>query len=140
MEWVAGSSVRYEWDERRSRLRLSGTARTTPEHYGCVPGALSPGDGDLLDVYVLRELPVQPGDRHSVRLIGVLLRSDGDHKLLAVRHSNQLITSYDQLSQERLDAVRLMVRRRHTVIGWAGPDTAYQVLAEARRVWALCHS
>src|SRR5206468_3750983 len=79
VEWPARTAERHEWIEASGELIHVATDKfPPPEHYGCVPGAISPGDDELLDVLLLDEGPRGPGERVQARLIGVLRRSDGD--------------------------------------------------------------
>ncbi len=141
VEWIAGDDVRHEWDEQTGGLRrLERQDKSAPpEHYGCIPGALAPADGELLDVLLLREAACRPGDRLHVRLIGVLRRSDGDSKLVAMDPRRAGISDIRDLPAERLDAMWRWFTRRHVLLGWSGPDIAAELLEDARRCWVIAH-
>ncbi len=140
VEWPALTPQRYEWDEctdrvvpveREDKLR-------PPEHYGCVPRAVSAADGELLDVLLLRtDRPYRPGEHVVARLIGVLRRSDGDHKLVVVDPRRSALTDIAQVEEERRAAMWRWFRRRHVLLRWDGPEAARAVLEDARRVWLL---
>lgn len=139
VEWVAGDPQRYEWDERAGVVRPVEDGRTPPEHYGCVPGAAA-ADGELLDVFLLHDgTPRRPGDPVRARLVGVLRRSDGDHKLLAVDPAQCTFTQVTEIDAERLRAMWRWIRRQQTVMGWWGPAEAHELLAAARRDWRGRH-
>jgi inorganic pyrophosphatase len=138
IEWVVGDPQRYEWDEAADTLRPADDERVPPEHYGCVPGALNPADGELLDVLLLRDIERRPGERVDVRLIGMLRRADGDHKLLAVDRRYHQLTDVSEVDPTRLQAIWGWFRRQHVLLGWEGPAEAYATLANARHYWMEC--
>lgn len=138
VEWAAGEPERFEWDEASGGMRSAGVQprHPPPEHYGCIPGALCAGDGELLDVLLLRDhVPRRPGDRVKARVIGVLRRGDGDHKLLAVDPAHSSLTDVSQVPAERLGGMWRWFWRRQVLLGWFGPDAAREVLEESRRAW-----
>jgi inorganic pyrophosphatase len=142
IEWVAGDAQRYEWDEPTDALRpvVDDRGASPPEHYGCVPRALCPGDNELLDVLLLRdEQPRRPGDRVPARIVGVLRRGDGDHKLVAVDPNRSPVTDITQIEIARLTAMWRWFHRRHLLLGWFGPAEAAAVLDEARQAWQAAH-
>ncbi len=133
VEWIAGDPHRYEWDDAAGVLRPSEHGRVPPEHYGCVPRTRS-ADGEALDVLLLQDGATRrPGDRVRARLVGVLRREDGDHKLLAVDPARLAVADVAEIDAERLGRMWRWFRRQHVLIGWFGPAEAYSVLAEARR-------
>ncbi len=139
VEWVAGDDVRHEWDERTGVLRRlhRQDKSAPPEHYGCIPGALAPADGELLDVLLLRDVPRRPGERVAVRLIGVLRRSDGDSKLVAIDPAQGDLGDVHALDVARREAMWRWFSRQHVLLGWAGPEVAQTLLDDARRCWLL---
>ncbi len=56
--------------------------RGFPGHYGWISGTGTP-PGLHYDVFVLDELPAQPGDTREGFILGLFLRADGDHKFVA---------------------------------------------------------
>ena len=137
VEWVSGDPQRYEWDEATETVvPVEDEYRVSPpEHYGCIRRTLS-GDGELLDVLLLRDSAARsPGHTVRARLVGVLRRADGDHKLLAVDPENYVVTHVSAIEAERLRAMWRWFRRRHVLLGWFGPEEARSILAESRRRW-----
>jgi inorganic pyrophosphatase len=138
VEWPAHTPERYEWIEGTGELvHVSTDKYPPPEHYGCVPGAISPGDNELLDVLLLDDGPRRPSERLQARLIGVLRRSDGDHKLITVDAARSGLTDLSQIAPERLATIWAWFHRRHVLLGWSGAENARTVLDDARRVWQL---
>lgn len=137
IEWPARTPDRYEWFAATGSIGLVHASKSPPpEHYGCVPSALSPGDGELLDVFLLDAGARSPGDRLRARLIGVLIRSDGDHKLLAVDPTTSGTSHVAEVPAERIEAIWAWMRR-HVRLTAAGPDQARVVCEDARRAWHL---
>jgi inorganic pyrophosphatase len=140
VEWPALTPQRYEWDEGTDRVVPVEREEKLrpPEHYGCVPRALTAADGELLDVLLLRnDRPYRPGEHVAARLIGVLRRSDGDNKLVVVDPRRSALTDIAQVEEERRAAMWRWFQRRHVLLRWDGPEAARAVLEDARRVWLL---
>lgn len=139
VEWPAGDTQRYEWDEAADELKPVATHGVPPVHYGCVPGAISAADGELLDVLLLPDVQRTAGDRVRARLVGVLRRSDGDNKLLVVDPRYLPYTTVEDVPAEQINAIWAWMPRQHVLLGWSGPDVARLILEDARRVWRLRH-
>lgn len=143
VEWLQDSYDRTEWDEvaRRAVLVDRPDKSAPPEHYGCIPGALCPGDSELLDVLLLREgeRVYAAGDVLPARVLGVLRRSDGDHKLIAVDPRDSEARALDDINPDRIAAVWDWFTRQHVLLDWAGPEEAWAILEYCRRLWALTH-
>jgi inorganic pyrophosphatase len=137
VEWLAGDPQRYEWVEATGELKPVDSYRIPPAHYGCVPGAISAADGELLDVFLLPDVARTVGDRVRARLVGVLRRSDGDSKLLVVDPHHLPYTTVEDVPAEQLDAIWAWIPRQHVVLGWSGPEAAQAILDDSRRVWWL---
>jgi GNAT superfamily N-acetyltransferase/inorganic pyrophosphatase len=87
----------WHYDAELNDLVLSGTYPVAlPVNYGFTTAWENPADGDYLDVIVLDDRLMYPGETMLCRATGVLWRNDGDHKLLVVP-----IASTDQIDHER---------------------------------------
>ena len=143
VEWLQDSFDRTEWDEvaRRAVPVDSGDKSAPPEHYGCIPGALCPGDSELLDVLLLGSggRAYAAGDLLPARVLGVLRRSDGDHKLIAVDPRDSQARALDDIGTKRLTVIWDWFTRQHVLLDWAGPEEAHAILEYCRRLWALEH-
>ena len=61
------SFVKYEYDKKEEKMRCDRvlhTAMSYPGNYGYIPNTLS-GDGDPLDILMICEYPIYPGDDRS---------------------------------------------------------------------------
>lgn len=89
IEIPKGSRNKYEYDPATNSMKLDRVLPTFwsyPTDYGFIPETLS-GDGDHLDVLVIKELPSIIGSAVKVRVIGALEMTDEkgqDYKIVGV--------------------------------------------------------
>jgi len=140
IEDPAGSTVRHVIDPVTGAwvtYRHPHARSPWPTAYGYLPGTYNPTDGDALDVLVLASQPLQTGQRVPVRPIGVFLRPDGDHKVLAVHCGDPhygTIAELTEVPPAVLRAIEAWFAEWDTVLGWAGADAARALIAPAARV------
>jgi inorganic pyrophosphatase len=82
-----GSTVRHFWDaEQEVWVEKPHPHSETPwpASYGYIPGTWNDADEDELDVLVISTDPIETGSQVQVRAVGLLLRPDGDDKVLAI--------------------------------------------------------
>jgi inorganic pyrophosphatase len=84
IEQRAGEPGRWEWVAADDDVVFRHDLPPMPTHYGCSVDIMNPADGELLDVMLLDGHERGRGERLSVRVVDLLERSDGDHKLLAL--------------------------------------------------------
>jgi deoxyribonuclease V len=123
VEQRAGEEGRWEWVEEDQEIVFKHPLDPMPTHYGCVDGIVNPADGELLDVMLVDPAPRGRGERVTVRVVDVLERTDGDHKLLAVPLA----------SNHRLDGVReriwaWYVAHEKPVTRWGGEGAALALI------------
>lgn len=82
-----------------------------------------------LDVIVLTDRGCVPGDRIPVRVIGVFLRRDGDHKLVAVPAESP-VSDLAALPADIRAALDAYYAAAYTGEGWFGADIAAKVIAD----------
>lgn len=98
-------------------------ARPLPAEYGYLPGTRNPADGDPTDVLVIGWGPTFPGCRYRVRPIGLLLRRDGDHKVLAVPHTPEYLSPLQDVAEVAPEVLRDLenfCRPYFELLGWRG--------------------
>lgn len=83
VEQRAGEPGRWEWEPDRDQVVFRHDLEPMPVDYGCSVDLINPADDELLDVFIIGH-GRQRGERVTVCAYDVLLRADGDHKLLAV--------------------------------------------------------
>jgi hypothetical protein len=118
----------WHWDTETSSFVLREYYdRPVPVNYGFTPSYRNPADGDYLDVIVLDDAHMSPGDVIICRGTGVLRRPDGDHKLLAVPIGGATIPiDIDAAYRERV-ANWWPKEKRPT--SWDGPEAIELLLA-----------
>jgi len=135
IEASLGERERYHQDPSSGEWRLYHVDDLPwPVNYGFVPGTLS-ADGEALDVVLLDAAGVPAAVTVEGRLIGVLLRSDGDHKLVAILPDDPVYGDLQNVAN--LDAAdRALLEeffsQQAPVVGWGGPAVAERILGEAR--------
>ncbi len=135
VEQVEGSTERTVWDETRREFVKTGLvmSRPLPAPYGWIPQTHSQGDHDPLDVLILSETQLAQGDFLVVRPIGVLLRRDADHKVLAVDIKDTRFGSlaeYHELPGEFLTKIEDWFRPYFELDGWADAAGARRMIEE----------
>ncbi|MHB8376863.1 MAG: deoxyribonuclease V [Dehalococcoidia bacterium] len=128
VEQRAGERGRWEWVSGEQRAVFRHDLEPMPAHYGCSPDIVCPGDDELLDIMLVDARGHEREERLPVRVVDVLEKADGDHKLLAVPADRP---------EERLDGVRARIRawyiaQRKPVTEWAGEARALAFIDECR--------
>ncbi len=128
VEQRAGERGRWEWVAEEERVVYRHDLPPMLTHYGCSPDLLCPGDGELMDIMLHDPRPRERGERLAVRVIDVLERRDGDHKLLAIAAD---------APEQRLGGIRerifaWYVERKKPVTSWGGEERALAFIAECR--------
>lgn len=80
-----------------------------------------------LDVMILTDKHYELGDVAKVRIIGVFVRNDGDHKLMSVLEDRD-ITEFEQLTEEEKDNLFKLYPYIHDGEGWFGSEVARKVI------------
>ncbi|HZP57827.1 MAG TPA: deoxyribonuclease V [Dehalococcoidia bacterium] len=134
VEQREGDEGRWEWQEEDERIVFKHPLDPMPAHYGCVEGARSEGDGEMLDVMLAGAVSPERGERLDVRVLDVLERSDGDHKLLAVPA---------EAPETPLGGVRERIwawfaAHEKPIVRWGGEERAVAILRDARAWFGRC--
>jgi hypothetical protein len=137
VEQRAGERGRWEWVPEDDEVVLrNDLAPPMPLHYGCVPRVVNPADGELLDVMLYDNQERQRGERLDVRVVDVLERADGDHKLLAVPAG-----ATPGVPVSARDRVwRWCIELEKPVTQWGGEDRALALIRECRMAAELAHA
>lgn len=80
-----------------------------------------------LDVMILTDKHYELGDVAKVRIIGVFVRNDGDHKLMSVLKDRD-ITEFEQLTEEEKDNLFKLYPYVHDGEGWFCSEVAQKVI------------
>lgn len=128
VEQRAGEAGRWEWVAADDDIVYRGDREAMPLHYGAIVDAVNPADGEPLDVMLVAADEPARGERIDVRVIDVLLRADGDHKLLAIPASRP----DERAGDARERAWRWSLSLGKPVQSWGGEDRAVALLLECR--------
>lgn len=147
IEIPRGSRNKYEIDKSTGVIRLDRVLYSSvhyPTDYGFIDGTLA-GDGDALDILVLVQEPTFPGCRVPARPVGVLRMHDDkgeDDKVIAVpavdpryEHVRELADAGEHWQREIetfFRTYKLLEGRETRIGGWAGRETAWQIIEAAR--------
>jgi deoxyribonuclease V len=135
IEQRAGEPGRWEWVAAdREVVFQHGATPPMPAHYGCSTSIVNPADDELLDVMLVgaRQPPAR-GEHMHARVIDVLERADGDHKLLAVPVDTPHPQSEAWLATERDRIWRWCVAIQKPVMRWAGEAAAIALIQSCSR-------
>jgi 8-oxo-dGTP diphosphatase len=138
-----GSTERIRYDTAADAFRPEGRPFPwpLPIHYGWIPGTLCTADDAELDVLVPDPGHTSPGASLVARPVGVMYRSDGDHKVLALRADAGTAypdtTEAAQLSDVQAETVRWLRDYRPEVqaTGWGDAAAARRLILECQAAW-----
>jgi len=112
-----------------------------PAHYGWIPGTLNAADDTELDVLVADTAPTAPGAVLVARPIGVMYRSDGDHKVLALRadigSAHPEVREAAQVPDLQAELARWHRDFRPSVeiTGWGDAAAARRLILDSQAAW-----
>ena len=69
-----------------------------PVHYGYIDNTLNVSEDDEVDVLVFSQKTYNTGDRVEVEILGMFVREDGDHKIIA-RDDSEVNSVFEKLSE-----------------------------------------
>jgi deoxyribonuclease V len=134
VEQRAGEPGRWEWGPENERIVFRHDLDPMPTHYGCSVDLVNPADGELLDIMLVDDVEHGRGERLHVRVVDVLERDDGDHKLLAVPAGVEPCadTTLCRLDVAREASWRWYVAHGKPVVRWGREDGALAVIEGCR--------
>ncbi len=130
-----GSRVRMQYDPERGWVEGAAFDKPLPAEYGYALRTRNPADGEEADVLVVGYGPTFSGCRYQARAIGLLLRTDGDHKLLAVPHTPEYISplrDVGEVDPVLLQQIEDWFRPYFELIGWRDAQWALEWLGVCR--------
>jgi 8-oxo-dGTP diphosphatase len=143
-----GSTNRIRYDATAAQFHPEGRAFPwpLPIHYGWIPGTLCTADNAELDVLVPDPGHTAPGAVLVARPIGVMYRSDGDHKVLGLRAdagtAYPTTTEAAQLPEVQAETVRWLRDYRADVqaTGWGDAAAARQLVLDSQAAWVAART
>ena len=122
----------WHFDRRAGELVLGEYYPVpVPVNYGLAPEWTNPADEDALDVIIMDDRRMRPGEALVGRSVGVLWRPDGDHKLLVEPRGGALRPVVVD-SDYRL-RVSSWWDAEHQPSGWDGLEGVPRLMAQCRR-------
>lgn len=147
IEQAYGTHERTTWDTTSHTFIKTGLfmEQSMPVPYGWIPQTRNPSDGDALDVLIMTDtyLHMPQGTYLLVRPVGVLLRRDQDHKILAVDVEDvrfRSIHDYTELTADLLTPIEDWFRRFFILDGWGDAAAARRIIEQAHNAFAEYHA
>lgn len=94
--------------------------------YGWLKGSGTP-PGEHLDIFLMSQEDYSLGDELPVKIVGVFIRKDGDHKLVGIL-PERIETDFAQLPENEKDALYKLYPRVDEREGWFGAETAREII------------
>jgi inorganic pyrophosphatase len=134
IEQRAGEHGRWEWVADDDDVVFRHELPPMPVHYGCSIDLLNKADAELLDVMLVDDREYARGAKLEVRVIDVLERADGDHKMLALPldHEPYAAGTGRRIAEERERIWRWYVETGKPVLRWGGEEAALELINQCR--------
>ena len=134
-----GSTVRHHWsDEEQGWVEKPHphTSQPWPANYGYIPETWNPADEDALDVLVISTDPLETGSEVNVRAVGLLLRPDGDDKIIAILIEDPIfgaIYRFQDVPAEQIQLIEEWFTEWSQVGQWRDETLARARIEKARK-------
>jgi deoxyribonuclease V len=133
VEQRAGEPGRWEWVAEDGTVVRRHDFPPMPVHYGCSTALINSADREWLDVMLFDDRNRRRGERLIVRVVDVLERADGDHKLLALPVDIDRAAVEHRLAAIREEIFAFYVAVERPVTHWGGEDRALAIIDECRK-------
>ncbi|OJV64951.1 MAG: hypothetical protein BGO41_15295 [Clostridiales bacterium 38-18] len=101
--------------------------RNFPFPYGWIKETGTPPQKHL-DVILISDEDYELGDEKGIKLIGVFIREDGDHKLISVLNENKKVKDLSDLTKSELNQLYSLYPKVLENEGWYGKEKADKVV------------
>jgi inorganic pyrophosphatase len=135
-----GSTKRHVWDATQEIWEEKPHPHSQtpwPANYGYIPETWNPADEGELDVLVISTDPIQTGSQVTVRAIGLLLRPDGDDKILGVLIDDPIfsgVSRFQDLPAEQVQMIEAWFSEWSQVGQWRDEAGASARIQKARQL------
>lgn len=131
VEIPLGGELRKRINEEDASI-YKGNAENVPAFgvvaYGCIPDYINPTDNCEADVFIIDSHGLEIGNTIEVKIIGVHIRNNGDHKVLCAP-ANSTIKNLSDINSEDLQVIGKFVEKESRPGEfWAKSDVAYDWL------------
>ena len=100
-----------------------------PVHYGYIENTINKIEKDNIDVLVFSNYFYKTGDEIQIKIIGMLNREDGDHKVIAV-DSTIPINSFNEISSGEKELILKYFGYKSKIISINDEKTALKYIEE----------
>ncbi len=101
-----------------------------PVHYGYLPGTRNHDEGDEIDVLIYSPDAMAIGQEADVRPIALFRRGDKDDKVVAVRASDQIISSWEDIPKTERDLLEQFFGYHHKIVAIENAEAARRYVEE----------
>jgi inorganic pyrophosphatase len=135
-----GSTLRHFWDEHQERWieKPHPHSQTPwPANYGYVLGTRNEADNDELDALIISTDPIETGTTISGRAVGLLLRPDGDDKILAIPVEDPIfgvVERFDQIPAEQIQSIEAWFAEWSQIGQWRDENGARARIQKAQQL------
>lgn len=102
-------------------------------HYGYIPDTFNKSDEDEVDVIILSDRKAEVGEEIEIKPIAVMMREDGDNKVIAVDSTRSSIKSWNDVSTIEKDFLEKFVGFHHRVRSIEGVEYVTQLLEDCSK-------
>jgi inorganic pyrophosphatase len=135
-----GSTERHFWDAMQEiwvEKPHPHSQTPWPANYGYIPETWNPADEGELDILVISTDPIETGSQVMVRAIGLLLRPDGDDKILGVLIDDPIfggVSQFQDLPVEQVQMIEEWFSEWSQVGQWRDEAGASARIQKARQI------
>jgi inorganic pyrophosphatase len=104
-----------------------------PIHYGYIPETLSEKERDEIDILVLSDTETKTGEEIEVEPIALILREDGDDKVVATDKSRNSIGKWSDISDDERGLIEAFFSYHHKFVSIGGREEAIRYIEAGRK-------
>ncbi len=97
-------------------------------HYGWIKGTGTPPNKHL-DIMIVTDKDYNKGDIIPLKIVGVFLRNDGDHKIVGIE-PDRSENDFEELTEDEKNNLKQIYTKLRENEGWFGKETAEKIVNE----------
>jgi len=102
-----------------------------PIHYGYIPETLNELEGDEIDILVLSDNETEVGQEIEVEPIALILREDGDDKVVATDGTRGMIRNWDDIPETERGLIKEFFGHNHRILSVENAETAKRYIEKS---------
>lgn len=102
-----------------------------PIHYGYIPETLNKKEGDEIDVLIFSDKKLDVGQEVEVQPIAIILREDGDDKVVAIDET-QFTKEWNDIPEEMRKLISDFFSYHHKIVSIESGEKAIQYIKRNR--------